>query len=253
MEEKTHTIEFSEKVFKLGLAIIAVTALFLIGQMIYQFKSLPQNAPHEITVSGEGKALVKPDIATISFGANTQGLKSQEVVNRNNDIMNAVIKSIKESGVEDKDIKTTFYNLTPIYDYTPRGGREFKGYSLDQQISVKIRNFDKISEILDKAAANGANTIGDLQFTVDDMEKIRAEARTEAIKNAKEKAMSLIGPAGLTIERVVSITEGHGIQPPQPFYGQAEAFSKDAASIAPQIQPGQMEVVSNVTLTYRVR
>jgi len=64
--------------------------------------------------------------------------------------------------------------LNPVYDWTDWGGRTFKGYSLDQKITVKIRNFDKINDILDKATASGANDVGQLQFTVDDMEKIKA-------------------------------------------------------------------------------
>ena len=154
--ETTHTIDLSDRLYRLPIAMISVVALFLAGFLVYEFKALPQNTPHEIQVSGEGKAYAKPDVAVISFGANTQALKSREVVEQNNQIMNQVIQSIKELGVQDKDIKTTLYNLSPTYDYTQRG-RIFKGYSLDQQVQVKIRNFDKISDILDKAASTGAN------------------------------------------------------------------------------------------------
>ncbi len=248
--EETKTIELSNRFFKLISGLIVVVAVFLIGEMLYQFKSLPKNYPQEINVSGEGKAFAKPDIAMVNLGMNTQGLKSQDAVNENNKIMDAVIKSIKDLGVEDKDIQTTLYNLSPIYDYTERG-RVFKGYSLDQQISIKIRNFDKINDILDKATSNGVNTVGDLKFTIDDMEKVRAEARANAISQAKEKASTLVGQAGLKIVKLINISEGSFPPFPPPLYGNEMGIMKE--SFAPQIQTGQMEVNSTVTLTYRVK
>ena len=248
--EETKTIDLSNRFFKLIVALIVIIAVFLLGQLWHQFKNLPQNFPREITVSGEGKAFAKPDIALVSLGLNTQGLKSQDVVDRNNKVMNQVIQSIKNLGVDEKDIQTTLYNLNPIYDYREKG-RVFRGYSLDQQVRVKIRNFDKISSILDKATSLGANTAGDLQFTVDDMEKVRAEARMKAILEAKQKAITLANQAGLRIERLVNISEGYG-PGPIPYGG---GFSGVALEkfVAPQIEPGQTELTILVTLTYRIR
>ncbi|MEK7124356.1 MAG: SIMPL domain-containing protein [Patescibacteria group bacterium] len=249
--EETKTIEISQRLFMLIGGLIAIIALFMAGRLLYQFKSLPQNFPQEITVSGEGKAYAKPDVALVTLGANTKGFKSQDVVNRNNEIMNAVIKSVKDLGVDEKDIQTTMYNLSPEYDYTEKG-RVFKGYSLNQQISVKIRNFDAISNILDKAASNGANAIGDLRFTVDDMEKVKAEARQKAIAQAKEKALSLFKQSGLEAIKLVNISEGYG-PVPFPAYGKGAGGAAFEASVAPQIEVGQTEVSAVINLTYRVR
>ncbi len=258
--ETKHTIDLSNRMYKLPIALISVLAVFLAGYLVYSFKALPQNAPREINVSGEGRAYAKPDVAMISFGAHTEAKKSQDAVNENNKIMNAVIKSIKDLGVEDKDIQTTLYNLMPLYDYgvvpmmysyPVSNKRTFKGYSLDQQIMVKIRNFDKISEIMDKAALNGANTIGELQFTVDNMEKVRAEARSKAIAQAKEKASGMFSAAGLSRTKIVNISEGYSNYP-QSMYATVMEM-KDSDSTAPSIQTGQEEINVTVTLTYQVK
>jgi len=249
--EIKHTINLSDRMYKLPIALISVVAIFLGGFLVYEFKTLSQNNVHEIQVSGEGRAYAKSDVAIISLGAHTEAQKSQDAVNQNNKIMNAVIDSVKGLGVEEKDIQTTSYNLSPIYDWT-ENGRNFKGYALDQQVQVKIRNFDNISSILDKAAEHGANTIGDLQFTVDDMEKVRAEARQKAIVQAKEKAVSLFSQSGLRGQRLVNVVEG-GFQPtPIPFYGKGGAVAMDSVA-APQIQTGQQEVNVTVTLIYQVK
>lgn len=270
--DETKTIDISSRVYNIFIALVTIVAIFMAGQLLMQFKSLPENAPHEVTVSGEGKSYAKPDVAIINFGAHTEAPKSQDAVSNNNDIMNAVVNAIKESGVEDKDIRTTLYQLSPVYDYqygvTPmapvgEGGaiaypypgpsrQVIRGYSLDQQIQVKIRNFDNINEILDKAAEHGANTIGELQFTVDDMEKVRAEAREEAINKAKEKARLLFNQTGLRSVKLVNISEGYS---PYPLpYGRGGDLVAEVKTIeAPQIQTGQLEINTVVTLTYRVK
>lgn len=259
--EEIKTIEISQKLFSLIAGFIAVIAVFMIGELLYQFQSLPQNSPHEINVTGEGKAFAKPDVAIISFGVTSQASKSQDAVNQNNEKMNAIIKAIKDLGVQDKDIQTTFYNLNPVYgpDKTepllypyPVFNNKIVGYSLEQQVQVKIRDFDKINDVLDQATSNGANTVGNLQFTVDDIEKVREEARAKAIEQAKEKATNLARQSGLRIERIVNISEGYSPFPIQ-MYDSAMRGAVTKESIAPQIQSGQIEVNTTVTLTYKVR
>ncbi len=270
--ETTHTIDLSDRLYKLPIAMITVVGLVGAGWVFSQFSALPQNMPHEISVSGEGKAYLKPDVAMVSFGVSTQELKSQDAVNKNNEKMNAVIAAIKAAGVDAKDIQTTLYNLTPLYDYPqiyyPAGSvksgsmaqpsyvgntRVFSGYSLEQQVSVKIRNFEVINTVLDKATAAGANTVGQLSFTMDNPEAARSLARTEAIKNAKEKLEAMAKDSGLRVGKLVNISEGYNNYP-QPMYG-VGLVMKDSVSpsVAPEIQVGQQEITSSVTLTYQIK
>lgn len=239
-----------DRTFILSSISVLVVAIFLVGFLVYNFQSLPQNAPQDLTVSGTGKAYIKPDIAVVNFGVTTEAIKSQDAVDQNNKKMNVIIAEIKKLGVEEKDIQTTNYNLNPVYDWTNRGGRIFTGYSLNQQITVKIRNFDKINGILDSATTNGATNVGDLQFTVDDMEKIRTEARAKAIAEAKTKAQALANEAGLKLGKLVNVSEGYNNYP-QPLYGMGVA--KEMSSVAPDIQTGQVEINVTVNLTYKLK
>ncbi|MDO8486624.1 MAG: SIMPL domain-containing protein [Candidatus Staskawiczbacteria bacterium] len=254
MEEeiRINKIEPPKKMITLATVLVISIVGFLILKTVYNFQTLPQNYPQEIVVMGEGKTFIKPDIALVSLGVKTEANKSVDAVNQNNEKMNAVTQAIKDLGVDEKDIKTSAYNLYPVYDYT-ESGRIFKGYSLDQQISVKIKDFNKISDVLDKATSLGANTISDLQFTVDDLEKARADARAQAIDQAKAKAVILANQAGLKIIKLVNISEGY--QPsPQPMYGMGGGINTlEKSDIAPSIQPGQSEINTTIYLTYRVR
>jgi hypothetical protein len=252
MEEENKKIELSNRVFILIAILVLGLVVSYLGQMAYQFSSLPQNYPKEITITGEGKVFAKPDIATVSLGVKTEGAKSADVVSQNNEKMNAIISSVKELGVEDKDIKTSAYYLTPVYDYSEWSGRVFRGYSLDQRITVKIRNFEKISDILDKATTEGANNISDLQFSVEDPEKSRSDARKEAIGQAKAKAEKFAADSGLKLVKLVNISEGYYPVPGYGLGGAGDSMLKEA-NVAPRIEAGQLEINSTVYLTYRVR
>lgn len=250
MEEQT--IKFLNKAFMLSAILVVGVLVFFVGQLAYQNRTLDQQSNYQITVSGEGKVVVKPDIALVSFGVKTEALKSVDAVNENNKKMNEVIKAVKEAGVDEKDIQTTSYNLYPVYDYT-RYGTNFKGYSLEQNIQVKIRNLDKVNDVLDKATLKGANTVGQLSFTVDDMEKIKSDARVKAIEQAKQKAKDLANQSGLRLGKLINVSEGYSPYP-QPLYGMGGAEGAMLkSSVAPDIQTGQSEIDVTVNLTYQVR
>lgn len=250
MEQET--VKFLNKVYILAIVLVAGVVLFMFSTMGYQNKLVEQQNSREITFSGEGKAVVKPDIAMVSFAVGTKALKSVDAVNENNTKMNVVVKAVKAAGVEEKDIQTTSYNLQPNYDYTEKG-RVFLGYALEQQISVKIRNLDKINDVLDKAASAGANSIGSLSFTVDDMEKVKAEARAKAIDQAKQKAETLTKQAGLKLGKLINVSEGYNPYPVASFgMGSANAMM-EKSSVAPDIQVGQSEVSVSISLTYQVK
>ena len=119
-------------------------------------------------------------------------------------------------------------------------------------MQVKIRDFDKINNILDKAVAAGANTVGGLQFTIDDTEKAKSEARNKAIAQAKEKAESIASSSGLRIVRLSNISESSYPTPGPITYGLGGA-SYDVKESAPSVQTGQLEFDVTVTLTYEIR
>lgn len=245
--------DLSNRFYTLIAIIVAGLIIYLLGNLAYHFASLPENAPQDLMVSGEGKAYIKPDIAILTLGLRTEGAKSVNVVQQNNAKMNDIIQAVKDLGIDEKDIKTTLYNLSPLYNYTEAKGRIFQGYSLDQQITVKVRDFDKISDVLDKATSKGATNVSDLQFTLDNPETAKAEARQKAIDQAKQKAADMAKSAGLRIMRLVNISENYNNYP-QPVYGMGgAAMEKSISSIAPRIETGQQEIDVTVNLTYRVR
>ncbi len=96
-----------------------------------------------ISVSGKGEVFVKPDIAKISVSVEKEAVSVTEAQNQATEAINKITFFLKESSVEDKDIKTTNYNIYPRYDWIEKAGRVFRGYVVSQTLEIKIRKIDK--------------------------------------------------------------------------------------------------------------
>jgi uncharacterized protein YggE len=254
MPDETKQFELSNRLFVVFAILLVGVLGFWTAKVFIDFQSLPNNYPREITVSGEGRTFAVPDIALIQLGAVTEGLEVGDVVRENTEKMNNILKEIKTLGIEEKDIKTTTYNLAPRYEWTEDGKRIFKGYTLTQQISVKIRNFEKIGDVLEKTTEKGANLVGDLQFSIDEPEKVRQEARKEAIERAKAKASQISTDSGLKLVKLVNVYEDYYPRTySDTLYKSLEATGGGEIAAPPEIQPGEQEVTVTIYLTYRVR
>ena len=235
------------------IVLVVLGSLFLAVKIKNELKGYNRNFPAStITISGEGKVFVKPDIAKISVGVtktNTDFVVAQkEAV----EVINKTMNFLKSKEIEEKDIRTISYNIHPQYDYI-KGEQEFKGYEVSQNFEIKIRDLDKVGDVLSGVTSSGANTIGSLRFEVDDMEKAKAEAREKAIGEAKEKAKTLSRQLGVRLKKITSYYESDGGFP-GPVYLSEAAFGKggDLAPV-PSVPAGENEIRAIVSITYEIR
>jgi uncharacterized protein YggE len=235
--------------FKL-LALLCVTAIVIVSVVM----ALKSNEPdYQFSVSAVGKVFAKPDIANLSVGFQTEVKKSAaEAVKENTDKMNQVVEELKNLGIESSDIKTTTYSLNPVYDWTEKSGQTLRGYQVTQQVTIKIRDLDKIGEAIAKTTEKGANQIGNINFTIDDEDALKSQAREEAIVKAKEKAVKVAELAGIKLGKIVNVYENQVYYPtPTRYYG--EVGMGGGGSEAPAIEAGENEVVVEVNLIYEVK
>ena len=249
----------------LGIAVIAVLFIFALSAMSYvssYSKSIQPSSFRSFSANGEGKITAIPDVAQFTFSVITEGNKDiAKLQKENTDKTNKIINFVKTNGVADKDIKTQNYNLDPRYQYfscpTPQSSvspcppAEIVGYTITQTIAVKIRNFEKIGDIMAGVVQNGANSVSQLSFSIDDMSVVQDKAREEAIKKAKERA-ELIAKAGdFRVGKLLSIDENNY---PVSAYGYGMGgLVKSAESLSsPQIEPGSQEITVNVILRYEI-
>lgn len=249
--------KFPPVIFPLIAILLLSAAFFLILAGVNEVKKnkyIGQDIEkkNSITIYGEGKVFAKPDIGQISFSVITEGKTVADVQKNNTEKMNKVISAIKTAGVDEKDIKTTNYSISPRYQYN-LGKETLIGYQVSQTLDVKIRNLDNFGAIIGKAAENGANQIGSLSFTFDDPEAIKIEARQKAIENARKKAEALASTLGVKLVRIIDFSETASEPPTLYNYSYKEEYGRGGADVsAPSIQTGQNEMTSNVSITYEI-
>jgi uncharacterized protein len=209
-------------------------------------------------VSAQGSATTIPDIAKFSFEVVTQGgIDLTATQEQNTQNTNSAIAFLKQQGIEQKDIATKNYSVEPRYQYyNCSGGNricpppDIVGYTVVQQVHVKVRDFTLLGSLLSGVVQKGANTLSQLSFDIDDATQIENEARQEAIKKAKEKAYAVADAAKFKVGRLLSIQEGGGSFPRYDFVGSG---SPQAQSSVPAIEPGSQDVNITVTLTYEIK
>lgn len=206
------------------------------------------------SASAEGKVTVSPDIAKFDFSAVSEGKDPKTLAETNNKAISAAIEFVKSNSIDEKDIQTTQYSLSPKYEYDEKTKKSFiSGYALTQTVSVKIRDLAKVAGIVGGLPTLGINQIGSISFEIDNQEKFLAEARKQAFEKAKAKAQEMASQNGVSIGKIVGFWES-GIQP---YYGYSSKFGmgggSDAPAVSPQIQPGTQEIIVQASISYEIK
>ena len=185
-----------------------------------------------IVVVGEGRVTVAPDYAQIASGVSTRGKTVKEASDANSKTMAAIIKALLESGVTQNDVQTSRFSVQPVYvPPAPNTEPKLAGYSVSNQLRAKIRQIDKLGEILDRLIAAGATDVGNIAFLVSDPSKALDQAREAAIADARRKAEVYARAAGIRLGQVEWITEASGFGP-VPLRGQGASAARAAVPIA---------------------
>ncbi len=247
-------------------AVLIVLALFLVAQTWNAvFDKGPNEYVNTITVEGTGRSAAVPDIARITFTVTESAANVADAqdaaTKRTDDALNAV----SEMGVEDKDIKTLSYNVSPKYEYTQTpcypgmacpavisSSPRIVGYDVSQSVEVKVRNTAKAGEVLEALGSLGVQNISGPHFVVDDESEVKNEARAEAIEEARVKAKQLAKELGVRLGKVVSYSEGNQGYPMYDNYGKGGAVMNAEVRSAPSLPVGENETNVTVMVTYEI-
>lgn len=210
-----------------------------------------------ITVTAEASEERTPDIAFITSGVQVEADTATEAMRAQAAAMNGVFDALAKAGIETRDMQTSGLSLNPRYDNIQieeapgrtRGERQLSGYVASNQLTVKVRNLDKLGATLDSLVEAGGNTFSGLNFGNEDADAITDLARTQAIKNAVARAELYAAAAGMKVGRIVTINEGYS-SGPQPMAEMAmmRSVSKSSTPIA----GGEVGYTVNVNVMFEL-
>ncbi len=244
-------------VVKSAVCCGAVFALAMYGYRQYQEARLvgilPQSAPM-ISLHASGEATIARNIATVDVGMTIQAETPSAAQEKVNVFMKSFTEAVKNLGITDGDLATSSYSVYPQYQYTD-GQSEIVGYEATQMLTVKMRDADKVNEVLRQASALGATNVGSLRFEAEDRTEAENEARSEAIARARLQAEAIARDLGQSLGDVQSYSESSsgGMYP---VYASFDMYAKDSSvpeATAPDIAMGEDKVVIDVYVGYGLK
>lgn len=181
---------------------------FATVQVVNAQSTIPTTLPRTITVVGEGKVKSTPDIARAQIGVEVMKTSVKEASDANKTTLDAVLAALAAQGIAEKDIQTSGFSI-----FAERYGTDGPlpedqiNYRVSNNVSVVIRDLEKVGAVLDAAIEAGANNIYGIEFGLDNTDAIETEAREAAVADARAKAEELAGLTGVTVGDVISLSE----------------------------------------------
>jgi len=226
--------------FFLGLALACTLAVPALA-------AESQTDVRTLAMTGHGEIRATPDMAQVTAGVATTAPTAAQALSANSARMKGVFAALEKLGVPQKNIQTTNFFVSPQYsngdNNTPR---RLTGYQVNNDVTARIEDVNKLGGALDALVAAGANQINGVSFSIQNDAPLLEKARAQAIADARARAETYARAAGVTLGPILSITEGGGETPPRPMYRMA------AMAAETRIAPGEQSVTADVSVVWEI-
>ncbi|MCF7833727.1 MAG: SIMPL domain-containing protein [Candidatus Pacebacteria bacterium] len=250
-----------KNLYVIGFVLLLVLSVYVIILSINSLRYGSNDSmqiQNVITVSGKGEVKVVPDVANVNFTIRKESKTVKEAQDGVSKVEVKVLEVLTENKIDQKDIKTLSVGFNPKYEYVYEGFNKpgkniIVGYEAYESLEVKIRDIDSTGKLIQELSALQVNDLNGPNFSVDDEDFLKAEARKLAIEDAKKKAKDLSKGLGVKLGKVVSFNEGESY--PVPMYDTVMTMSaktESGGAILPQLSKGENTISSNVTITYQI-
>jgi uncharacterized protein YggE len=210
-----------------------------------------------LSVIGEGIVRARPDMAVISLGVVSEAESAGAALSANSEQMRRTLAGLEEAGMQSRDIQTSGFNVSPVYSQPPPDydhSRPFRpeivGYQVTNNVTLRVRDLDRLGTLLDQVVTLGANSISGPTFTVADPTPLEDQARRAAMRDALRKGSLYADAADLELGQISRIEENF-TQPPQPFAPPMMRMEAAQDSSVP-IESGELVVTAQVSVTWQL-
>ena len=206
-------------------------------------------APGTLRVIGNASIPLAPDAASVAVGVDVTSPNLSQAQDEAAATMEAILEAISAQGIPDEDVQTASFAVNPVREYDPQTGMPgpISGFQITHTVNVTARDIDGLGQLLDDVVAAGANNLYGITFLTTEPGDTATEARGRAIDDARTKAEELADAAGLTLGRILAISEG--VSPIGPVYDSAKAGGQGAGA---PIAPGTNAITAAVEILFEL-
>lgn len=229
-------------------AVISALALaFLAVPAAAQERPGPERI---VTTTGQAEVSMAPDQAWVTVGIEQRAQKPQEAQRLAAEVMNRVRAQLSALGIPDAAVQTVSFNMNADWDYA-NNQRRLRGYVITNLLRVRVDDITKVPDVLDRSIASGGNAIHGVRWDIKDRVKVERDALRKAVEDAKQRAEVAVAAAGGKLGVVSAINEQRYDYQPK-----GDVMMMRTAAAAPEaatpISPGEIEVRSTVTVSFRI-
>ena len=202
-----------------------------------------------ISVVASGESSVAPDLAIVSFAVTGSGKELAPTRDDVNKRSSKVLASLRELGVVEGDLNAPDVGIHPEYDY--RKGQRLTGYRVVRQMTAKVRDLDRLGDVLDWLVSAGANEVHGAQMSASDPSAAEHEALRAAVTAARAKAEAVADAGGVSLGGLARVEEEPGHGPPMPRIQMmaAGAMAEDAST---EVAAGDLTVTRQVRAWFSI-
>ena len=202
-----------------------------------------------ISVTGSGTVYGEPDLAVLELGVDVTDENVSAASAAADRTVRAVVAALTAAGVDEKDVRTAYYNVWREERYTDNNAPTAPLYRVSNTLQVTVRDVSKVGEVLAASLDAGANAVNNVQYTFADPNTLAEQARALAMQDAAAKAQQLASLAGVSLGPVVMVSDvSGGGGPVMPV---AAGASYDLAAPVP-VSGGQLSVSASVAVRYGI-
>ena len=233
---------------------VALTLMLVMMMMMAGPTWAQSNGDSEsvLAVHGSAEVRVTPDLAVVRLGIVEQAPTAQEAQQAVNNIANGIVEEIRAAGIDESDVQTARLTLSPLYSRSRNAAEtpSIVAYRAMNTVSVRVRELDRIGEVIDAGLGAGANQLEGVTFQLQDDLSARQAALRAAVREAQQKAEAIAGALGVRIESILSVNEG-AVAIARPMMEMSRALAAQEGSPTP-VSPGEVSVSASVSVRYRI-
>lgn len=245
------------KLFKKYVLRAAVIGSLAVGLCGSAMAATPATAPEQgqISVSASSSRTISPTYALLSLGISTSAADVGQAKVENDRVMSAVVSRLQALGVTKNNIKTSYFNVNPQYDYSANNGgaNKVKGYTVTNRVTVRINDLNNVSKIIDGTVNAGATSVDSLQFNADITPDLTDQLITEAVKSGRHQADVVAAAAGEQVGKLKSANVTTNSTYSNDVSPRLYKVNAVALSSSTPIEKGDITVTQNVDLVFTIQ
>ncbi len=210
-----------------------------------------QRPERMVTTTGQAEVSMAPDQAWVTVGIEQRAQKPQEAQRLAAEVMNRVRAQLSALGIPDAAIQTVSFNMNADWDYA-NNKRTLRGYIVTNMLRVRVDDISKVPDVLDRSIASGGNAIHGVRWDIKDRVKVERDALRRAVEDARQRAEVAVTAAGGKLGVVSAINEQRYDYQPKTDMMLQRGMAAAAPEASTPISPGEIEVRSTVTVSFRI-